>query len=122
MSFIYLASPYTDKSDLIMHDRYLKVLEVTAQFQRYGITVYSPIVHNHDMAKRHRMPKDSEFWAKHNENMLRAALIMYVLELEGWEKSTGIAKEIKFCRKHGVPWRQLSYPLDRLPLPIIPKK
>lgn len=122
MSFIYLASPYTDKSELVMHDRYLKALEVTAHFQRAGITVYSPIVHNHDMAKRHSMPKDSEFWEQHNENMLRVALIMYILELEGWEESKGIAKEIRMCGRHGITWRHIEYPLDSLPLPIARKK
>lgn len=122
MPFIYLASPYTAKSGLLMHQRYLEILEVAAHFHRHGITVFAPIVHNHDMAKRHRLPKASDFWEKHNENMLREASIMYVVEMDGWDKSVGIAKEIKLCQKYEIPWRQLEYPLEKLPVPTIPKK
>ena len=115
MSFLYLASPYTDKSTAIMHERYLRVLEVTAHIQRAGITVYSPIIHNHEMAKRHKMPRDSEFWEKHNYAMLRVAAAMGILELPGWQDSVGIGKELRYARELNIVIRQIPYPLEELP-------
>lgn len=98
-----------------MHERYLRVLEVSAHLQRAGITVYSPIVHNHEMARRFHLPKESDFWERHNKAMLIPSLGMFILELPGWETSSGIQKEVRCCHEHNILIRQLPYPLEEIP-------
>lgn len=112
MAFIYLASPYSDKSYLVRHQRYIHVSEVTAQLLRQGLHVYSPIVHCHEIAKRFSLPKDFSFWEAYNYAMLEQAASLYILELEGWEKSRGVRGEIQFARKHNISITQLPYPLQ----------
>lgn len=114
MSYIYLASPYSDKSDLIRHERFLKAMEVAAYMTRKGVTVFSPIVHNHEMARRYKLPSDAEFWAKHNFAMLRSASVMGILELPGWQVSIGVKKEYNYARNLGLQIRQIPYPLEEL--------
>ena len=112
MAFIYLASPYTDKSDLIMHNRYLQVAEITAQLLNRGIHVYSPIVHCHELAKRFSLPRDFDFWQRYNEAMLEMASALHILQLEGWNNSKGVRKEIGFATSNSIPIVHLPYPLE----------
>lgn len=111
MSFIYLACPYTDKSELIQHKRYLQVAEVTAQLLCRDIFVYSPIVHCHELAKRFRLPGDFAFWKAYNYAMLGEASALHILELEGWNASKGLKAEIQFAIDKSIPIVRLPYPL-----------
>lgn len=111
MAYIYLASPYTHRSELIRHQRYLQVAEVCAAFLRDNITVYSPIVHCHELAKRHSLPTKFDFWMSHNYEMLKPAAQLMVLELEGWRDSKGLRGEIQFALDHNIPIVQTIFPL-----------
>jgi len=116
MTFLYLASPYSAKTDLLRHERFRQAMEATAFMTRKGITVFSPIVHNHEMAKRYSLPTDSEFWMKHNYAMLRGASVLGILELSGWEDSIGVMKEYHYARRLNIPIRQIPYPIEELPV------
>lgn len=93
--YIYLASPYSHPDPFVRELRYLEVLRETAQMLKHGLHVYSPIVHCHELAKVENMPKDAEFWKKYNFVMLAGAEVVYVLTLDGWDKSVGVAGEIE---------------------------
>ncbi len=114
MAFIYLASPYTAKSELTRHERYLKVSEVIAKYLRAGIHVYSPIVHCHEIARRHTLPTSFQFWADYNYAMLGEACLLHVLQLPGWEKSRGVTAEIAFAARQSIPTKLIPYPLTNL--------
>ena len=103
MAYIYIGSPYTDKSKLIQHTRYLQVSAVVADMLCKGIHVYSPIVHCHELAKRYRLPGDFEFWEKYNYAMLEQASHFHLLELEGWNNSKGLKGEIAFAVAKRIP-------------------
>lgn len=114
MAYIYLASPYSHPSELVRHQRYLAVAEVCASFLRDNITVYSPIVHCHELAKRHSLPKGFDFWEYHNYEMLKPASQLLVLELDGWKESKGLKGEIEFAIAHSIPVVQTPFPLQEL--------
>lgn len=97
MTFIYLASPYSDKLRSVRFGRYALASQCTANLYKKGITVFSPIVHCHSLAIRHDFPTDNEFWKKHNRNMLNAAEALYVLRIEGWDTSKGVLDELKYA-------------------------
>lgn len=70
---------------------------------RRGLVVYSPIVHNHPIAELIDLPKDWAFWEKIDITMLAKCDMLYVLKINGWEKSRGVAAEIKFAMNRNIP-------------------
>ena len=96
MSYIYIASPYTHKDPNVVEQRYLKVMEATAHFLNQGIHVYSPVVHCHELAHRHNLPKDFEFWQDYNFAMLVSAHELWVIMIDGWKESVGVQSELDY--------------------------
>ena len=94
---IYLASPYTHKDPQVQQQRYELAMEAVAEFLRQGEFVYSPIVHCHEMAKRHSLPTDYQFWWNYNVDFMDSAQSIYVLCIDGWKESAGVRKEIEFA-------------------------
>jgi len=88
-------------------------MQVAMQLLKEEIWIYSPIVHCHEMAERHKLPKDFAFWEKYNRAMLETADGLYILQLDGWELSKGLQSEIKFATKLNIPLTFLPYPLPR---------
>jgi len=111
MAYIYLASPYTHKSELIRHKRYLEVAEVVARYLRKKLHVYSPIVHCHEIAKRFSLPKDFEFWSEYNYAMREQASCIHILELDGWMESRGVKAEIRYAMRNKIPLHMIPHPL-----------
>lgn len=111
MAYIYIASPYTDNSDLVMHKRYLEVSEVTSLYLNKNVWCYSPIVHCHEMAKRFNLPRHIDFWKNYNEAMLEVAHALHILQLPGWQDSKGVKHETQFAIKRGIPVTMIPYPL-----------
>lgn len=103
---IYLASPYTDPNPQVMDERYEAVLDKAAEFFQRGEFVFSPIVHCHLMAYRHKLPKDISYWNNYNTEMLSLCDELCVLMLPCWENSRGIRFEIELASKLG---KRISY-------------
>jgi hypothetical protein len=104
MSYIYLASPYSDPDATIRALRYNAVRDAAAFFLKQRVWVYSPIVHCHDLSIEHNMPGDALFWRDYNLAMMRSATRMYVLAMDGYRESKGIAGEIEAATLMGLPW------------------
>jgi len=94
--FRYLASPYSDPSEIVRELRYRAVESAVVARLHEGVHVYSPIVHCHPLAVRYDLPKDAKFWMEYNKAMIRLAWEFEVLRLPGWEESVGIKSEIAF--------------------------
>lgn len=94
MSFAYLASPYHHEDAVVVLQRYEAVKAATVKFWARGITVFSPIVHCHEM--KPELPKEFEFWIEHDYQMLEMAHSLYILTLDGWEISRGVRAETAF--------------------------
>jgi hypothetical protein len=109
MSFIYLASPYTSGDSSIMEERAVLAAKFTADSLRDGHHIYSPIVHCHELAKHHELPKDFTFWRNYNFAMLSKASALWVLTLDGWDVSIGVLEEIELATKLSIPMKR-KYP------------
>lgn len=107
---IYLASTYSHKDPAIMEERYLAAMDCAAFLLKKEEWVYSPIVHCHELAKRHELPKDFEFWMHYNRHMVVRADVLYVLCAEGWEKSIGVYEEMKLALAMDKP----RYAIERV--------
>jgi len=102
---VYLASPYAHADRAAMQSRYEAVVDAAGIFMTQGIPVYSPIVHNHPIAVETVLPRDWDFWAKMDLPILSVCSAL----LDGWERSVGVAAEIKFAEEHGIPVRYVRY-------------
>lgn len=100
---IYLASQYSHPDALIRHTRYLLVEEVTALLIKQGLIVYSPIVHCHEMAKRHNFPTDAKFWEHYNNSFIRHCTSVLVLVSPDLHTSKGVMAEIDFAKHCHIP-------------------
>lgn len=106
--FIYLASPYTDPSNNIMHQRYLAACKACGHLAGQNEIVYSPIVHWHNVAQMYQLPKDFEFWKTQDHSMIKLCSKVVVLCIDGWKDSKGVQSEIKFAQTLGkeiVYWK-----------------
>lgn len=108
---IYLASPYSGTPE-VMQQRYEATRAVTADTLKDGEFVYSPIVHCHDLALHHDIPKDFAFWSKYNFHMLDLADQLWVLMLPGWKESRGVTAEVLHWRStrphHGIVFLEVE--------------
>lgn len=110
MSFTYIASPYTHDDYLVMLDRYNKVKAFTAHLLRKNVMCFSPILHNHQMAIDHNMPKNSAFWRAHNYAILSKASRVIVLALDGHDQSVGVRDEIDFAISCNIDVEFMDFP------------
>lgn len=110
---IYLASPYSGTA-WEQSKRFEAVQEYTVQLMRAGHVVFSPIVYCHELARAHNLPDDAAYWHQFNTGMLRLASQMIVFKLPGWEKSKGVAAEIKLAAELFIPitWVEPSFKDD----------
>lgn len=96
--YIYVASPYSHEDPNVRLDRYLEVGAYTAHLLKERTPAFSPIVHCHDIATRHDLPTNAEYWRQYNGAMLAPAKELHVLQLDGWEKSLGVRWEMEFAQ------------------------
>lgn len=97
---IYLASPYSDQSPAIRNARYVQAASVARQLIRLGHVVFSPIAYSHQMADE--LGGDFESWQKFDLEMIDVADEVWVLTLNGWKESIGVAAEIEHARRIGT--------------------
>lgn len=101
---VYLASPYLHDSQFVMRQRYAGALKACSELLSEGFLTLSVIVHCHPIAVRFDLPRDFRFWRDFNASLLEGwAEAVYVLHLDGWMESDGIADDIKIAIESGKP-------------------
>ncbi len=115
--FIYVASPYSHPDRDVERQRYADVMRFMTFLVTETLTLptspspYSPIVHCHQWAEDYELPKDAQWWKKFNFDYIQKASGLYVLRLDGWRESKGVAMEIDFAQTLHLPirhWRPLG--------------
>lgn len=94
---LYLASPYFHDDFTVMQQRFEAAVAAVAHFTEKGQVVYSPIAHFHPVAMTHNLPRGFDFWRKINFAMIDHADSLFVLQLDGWLDSKGVAAEVKYA-------------------------
>lgn len=98
MSYVYLASPYSDARPEVRAERYERALLACSILLAKKTWVYSPIVHCHDLAVAHALPTDFGFWQHYNQAMIEPAKSFAVLIEPGWDRSRGVAGETAYAK------------------------
>lgn len=98
----YFASPYKHKDYNIRVERFKQVRAVVVRMineQNY-IIPYSPIVYTHEISKD---VKNDHDWYEWDMHFLKVCKAMIVVQIDGWEKSEGVEKEIAYCKENDMP-------------------
>lgn len=103
MSYIYLASPYSNPEPKVRAQRYHAACTAAAWLLRQHQWCYSPIVHCHRLAETASLPTDAAFWRDYNFAMLGQAQEFMVLTLDGWAQSIGIDLETREANRLKLP-------------------
>jgi hypothetical protein len=109
---IYLASPFNHDEETVREERRRLVTVATARFMKMGFVVYSPIVHNGTVATVYDLGRHFTFWRFHDETILSRCDAMWILLIDGWDKSFGVASEIKFSKKRKIPVSRVLMPQE----------
>jgi len=105
---IYLASPYSHDNVLIRKIRFDSVCAKAAELMMDGHIVFSPIAHSHPISRWLDNPNDGDFYLKQDLAMLPFFDEMWVLTLDGWRESKGIAREIEYANKLGIKVKYIA--------------
>lgn len=96
---VYLASPYSHKDPAVMEWRYRQAVRAAAALMGPQHVVFSPIAHSHEIGKATRTETGHEFWLQQDLPWLDRADELWVLCLDGWAMSRGVAEEMAYARK-----------------------
>lgn len=112
---IYLASPYSSELQHVIDRRVRNVQIATAKLIEEGHVIFSPIVHSHPIAhlvsfSPLNTPGELSPWMKHDFAMIDLASEVWVLKLEGWKESRGVAAEIEYARSISKLVHFLNFP------------
>ena len=105
---IYLASPYTHEDKKIEQERVELTINCVANLLRKNILVYSPIVYAHQMVVNFDLDGGWKQWQEMSFNMIECCSEVWVLMLDGWEKSKGVIEEIKYASQAGKETRYVK--------------
>lgn len=98
---IYLAIPYSHKSDEIRKHRERLVNKITIDKMNNGEIVYSPISYGISLSNEYDLPTDWSYWEKFCKSYISVCDELHVIMADGWENSKGVQNEIKFAKKLG---------------------
>jgi hypothetical protein len=103
---IYLASPYSHEDATVREARYRQACEFNGKCFEKGLTVFSPIVSSHVLAVDYvKDPKalGFDFWRRYDLAVLRHCGAIWVLQIDGWQASKGIAAELEAAKAVDIP-------------------
>lgn len=101
---IFVASPYSHPDASVRYRRFHDVATFTGKKILEGFPVISPIAMSHPVFER--VPETGalfEDWVETNHALIDACGQVWVLMLDGWMDSRGVADEIEYCRQKGYP-------------------
>lgn len=98
---IYLASPYSHPSAQVRKARFNATQSFVAYCYRNRLQVFSPIVYSHQFVQ-YGLGTSAGDWDFLNREVMEWCAGIWVLKLEGWQESVGIAEEIRFFQSRGI--------------------
>jgi hypothetical protein len=110
---VYLACPYTDPDPAVRKVRFDVATAVAADLIRAGRIVYSPITMTHPIDKVLAGASNtlgSDYWVAFDEAFMEMCSEMIVVRLDGWDRSSGIRREIAYFTEQKKPIRYMDPP------------
>lgn len=108
-SLIYLASPYSTPCPVLLEERVKRTGEAAAKLIEKGHLIFSPIVSSHPIAHLvsfspvNHAEGELSGWMAYDFAMIDKCDEVWVLMLDGWEKSRGVEAETDYAEERGKP-------------------
>lgn len=102
MRKIFLACPYSHADEQIVHARFMACNKVAAKIVEAGHAVFSQVTMSHpvNLALEKTDRADiGKMWAPVDALFLNMMDELVILDMEGWDKSAGIKREIEFYQR-----------------------
>jgi len=109
---LYLASPYSvgNAGKNKRTRRFKQACKKAAELMAQGYAVFCPIAHSHPIEVIGMTTIEGhDFWLKQDFAVLERCTKLVVYCMPGWKDSFGIAKEIEFATKCGIPVEFIEY-------------
>lgn len=107
LQVVYLASPYSHEDSVVRQHRFEEVCKLHAELLRqYGetTTFIGPIAMSHPVSTLGGLSDTSwNFWAEHDKALINKCDELWVIKMDGWERSTGVSAEIAYARELLIP-------------------
>jgi hypothetical protein len=104
MRKIFLACPYSHADASVTHDRFIQCNKVAASIIESGNVVFSQVSMSHPINLAFE-GKDSaaigKLWAPVDAVFMDMMDELIILDLPGWDLSSGIKREIEFYKSRG---------------------
>jgi hypothetical protein len=109
-TLVYLATPYSDPDPAVRLARFEEVNRTAARLMAQGLHVYSPISHMPLDWDSHPIALAGDLWEQYDRAILQACKRVIVLCQAGWERSKGVAAEMRMAEELGLPVQFLTPP------------
>ncbi len=94
---VYLSIPYSDKSKLVVRRRMEVFNQVTLKLLSMGVHVVSPMLVEHILTGTD-IEITYDRWTEYCEVMMDSCAELWVIQVKGWDKSTGVKAEIEYAK------------------------
>lgn len=112
MSFVYLASPYTDPSPDVREARYDSAARISGQLMEMGFHVFSPVVHGHACERHMQKALPWEWWMSWSRTFLLESDELWIVCIHGWDTSKGVRAEWELAKQINLPVRHVRFVVD----------
>lgn len=101
---ILISGPYSHKDPKVKEERAYVLSLAAAAIMQGGKIAFSPVVYGLSVIDRSKLelPDSTEFWNDFCVTFTSKAKDVWVLDMEGWQDSTGVKNEIKAAKENGI--------------------
>lgn len=108
---VYLASPFSHKSETVMKYREELVSIVAAELTAmYRVTLFMPITQSYRMSQLRPKLFGTTFsaWKDIDLDAIEHCDEVWVVKMDGWKESIGVTAEILYAEENGIPVKFIS--------------
>lgn len=100
---VFVCAPYSSNDQFIKESRFKSACIGCGLIMDLGGFPMSPLVHGVPIANEMKLPDDFDYWSKYCLSFINKSDFLVVLNVEGWEDSSGIKAEIELAHKLNKP-------------------
>jgi hypothetical protein len=105
---IYIAAPYSHEKPYIVEARVRVIAGLVGKIMEQGQLPICPLLGSHIVAEVCSLRTDFDFWQRLDREVIRHCEQLWVLCLEGWDRSISVRAEIEWAEKCGIPVRWID--------------
>lgn len=100
---IYISTPYRHDDPSVMDERIKETEDFLVWVLLGRKSAISIPVQFHNVVMSGKLPMDGIFWASYYIPILELSSVIYVLMIDGWDKSSGVMDEISRAWENDIP-------------------